>query len=48
MPNYDGTGPLRRGRVVGRGRGRCTQKAGAIPEPDPYPQMREEQEKSVT
>lgn len=23
MPNYDGTGPLNRGRVVGRGIGPC-------------------------
>ena len=23
MPNYDGTGPLKRGRVIGRGRGVC-------------------------
>ncbi|MDD5143594.1 DUF5320 domain-containing protein [Methanoregula sp.] len=23
MPNYDGTGPLKRGRVVGRGMGPC-------------------------
>jgi hypothetical protein len=24
MPNFDGTGPLRRGRIIGRGRGACT------------------------
>jgi hypothetical protein len=23
MPNYDGTGPLKRGRVIGRGLGPC-------------------------
>jgi len=23
MPNYDGTGPLKRGRVIGRGMGPC-------------------------
>jgi hypothetical protein len=23
MPNYDGTGPLKRGRVIGRGMGTC-------------------------
>jgi len=35
MPNYDGTGPLKRGRVIGRGLGACrngsedcTQNAG--------------------
>ena len=24
MPNFDGTGPLKRGRVMGRGLGHCT------------------------
>ncbi|MFA4825802.1 MAG: DUF5320 domain-containing protein [Methanoregula sp.] len=24
MPNFDGTGPLKRGRVIGRGLGPCT------------------------
>lgn len=24
MPNFDGKGPLKRGRVIGRGRGACT------------------------
>ena len=23
MPNYDGTGPLKRGRIIGRGQGPC-------------------------
>jgi hypothetical protein len=23
MPNFDGKGPLKRGRVIGRGRGPC-------------------------
>jgi hypothetical protein len=23
MPNFDGTGPLKRGRIIGRGRGSC-------------------------
>ena len=23
MPDFDGTGPLKRGRVIGRGRGAC-------------------------
>ncbi|MDD1689617.1 MAG: DUF5320 family protein [Methanoregula sp.] len=27
MPNYDGTGPLKRGRVIGRGRGPCRKSA---------------------
>ncbi|OPY36391.1 MAG: hypothetical protein A4E35_01930 [Methanoregula sp. PtaU1.Bin051] len=25
MPNFDGRGPLKRGRVIGRGRGFCSQ-----------------------
>ena len=25
MPNFDGKGPLKRGRVIGRGRGPCRQ-----------------------
>ncbi|MGA2914386.1 MAG: DUF5320 domain-containing protein [Methanoregula sp.] len=25
MPNFDGTGPLKRGRVIGRGLGPCRQ-----------------------
>ncbi|MCK9632236.1 MAG: DUF5320 domain-containing protein [Methanoregula sp.] len=27
MPNYDGTGPLKRGRVIGRGTGSCKKVA---------------------
>jgi hypothetical protein len=27
MPNYDGTGPLKRGRVIGRGMGPCRKNA---------------------
>ncbi len=25
MPNFDGNGPLKRGRIIGRGRGSCKQ-----------------------
>jgi hypothetical protein len=25
MPDYDGNGPLKRGRIIGRGRGPCSQ-----------------------
>ncbi|MDP3564283.1 MAG: hypothetical protein Q8R70_07300 [Methanoregula sp.] len=25
MPNFDGNGPLKRGRVIGRGQGSCRQ-----------------------
>ncbi|HNX18060.1 MAG TPA: DUF5320 family protein [Methanoregula sp.] len=27
MPDFDGTGPLKRGRVIGRGRGPCKQQS---------------------
>jgi len=27
MPDYDGTGPLKRGRVIGRGMGTCRHSA---------------------
>jgi hypothetical protein len=38
MPNYDGTGPLKRGRVIGRGVGPCKKSAaGCMPEEqDPH------------
>jgi hypothetical protein len=26
MPNFDGTGPLKRGRVIGRGLGPCSRR----------------------
>jgi hypothetical protein len=26
MPNFDGTGPLKRGRIIGRGRGPCKKR----------------------
>ena len=32
MPNFDGKGPLKRGRVIGRGRGPCGQ--GGLPPGD--------------
>ena len=31
MPNFDGTGPLKRGRVIGRGRGPCGKQAVCDP-----------------
>ena len=27
MPNFDGNGPLKRGRVIGRGLGHCNRNA---------------------
>jgi hypothetical protein len=26
MPNFDGNGPLKRGRIIGRGQGPCPQR----------------------
>ena len=34
MPIFDGTGPLNRGRVIGRGQGRCRQTAEGCPRKD--------------
>jgi len=34
MPDFDGTGPLKRGRVIGRGLGRCRQDADGCPRKD--------------
>jgi hypothetical protein len=28
MPNFDGTGPLKRGRIIGRGLGPCKKSPG--------------------
>lgn len=30
MPNYDGTGPLKRGRAIGRGLGPCKKSEGCV------------------
>ncbi len=31
MPNFDGTGPLKRGRIIGRGMGHCRQCTEGCP-----------------
>ena len=33
MPNFDGTGPLKRGRVIGRGRGHCNLRDAGFAHP---------------
>ena len=33
MPDFDGTGPLRRGRAIGRGLGPCTKSNECSPCP---------------
>ncbi|MGP8254492.1 MAG: DUF5320 family protein [Methanoregula sp.] len=35
MPNFDGTGPLKRGRLIGRGRGPCRKNAGGNRQQEP-------------
>jgi hypothetical protein len=37
MPNFDGTGPLKRGRVIGRGRGFCKKNADGSRQPEQDP-----------
>ena len=40
MPNFDGTGPLKRGRVIGRGLGACrkgTKTAHRMQRREPWP-----------
>jgi hypothetical protein len=34
MPDFDGTGPLKRGRVIGRGLGPCKKSAGVCSRKD--------------
>lgn len=41
MPNFDGTGPLKRGRAIGRGQGPCG-KEGAYPDCSNCPKRSEE------
>nr|WP_321352615.1 DUF5320 family protein [uncultured Methanoregula sp.] len=48
MPDFDGTGPLKRGRVIGRGRGPCRnedkgcERRTGIPDPVPVQEKPEE------
>jgi hypothetical protein len=44
MPNFDGKGPLKRGRVIGRGRGACIQNANRSCPRDPDPETPENEE----
>jgi hypothetical protein len=44
MPNFDGTGPLKRGRVIGRGRGICMQYAGRCRQQDSDPERPDKRE----
>ena len=37
MPGYDGKGPLKRGRLIGRGRGVCGKNTEGCREPEQEP-----------
>lgn len=47
MPNFDGNGPLKRGRIIGRGRGSCKQTSPECPREDTNPDNRHEDETSA-
>jgi hypothetical protein len=38
MPNFDGTGPLKRGTVIGRGQGNCRKSADRYRQLDTIPE----------
>jgi hypothetical protein len=42
MPNFDGNGPLKRGRVIGRGLGPCNRNAAACARKDSQKESRSE------
>jgi hypothetical protein len=44
MPNFDGNGPLKRGRVIGRGRGPCKQTTPERPREDTNLETQDENE----
>jgi hypothetical protein len=38
MPDFDGNGPLKRGRIIGRGRGPCKQTRYECPREETSPE----------
>jgi hypothetical protein len=40
MPDFDGNGPLKRGRIIGRGRGPCRQTLPGCPREETRPETR--------
>ena len=48
MPNFDGTGPLKRGRIIGRERGPCRQDAEECPRKNTEPEIHDEIETPET
>jgi hypothetical protein len=47
MPDFDGTGPLKRGRIIGRGRGPCRQTSPGCPREEAGPETRHEDKTST-
>ena len=41
MPDFDGNGPLTRGRIIGRGRGPCRQTSFGCPRKETVPKTRQ-------
>lgn len=47
MPNYDGTGPLKRGRIIGRGIGPCHAHPGECLHNEDLPEQEPRQKKTA-
>jgi hypothetical protein len=39
MPDFDGTGPMKRGRVIGRGQGHCRKHDGSCQQQSTEPEL---------
>jgi hypothetical protein len=44
MPNFDGNGPLKCGRLIGRGRGPCTENTPDCAQENSTPEIRHDNE----
>ena len=44
MPNFDGTGPLKRGRIIGRGQGKCRKSTEGCQRRDSDPESPDKKE----
>ena len=42
MPNFDGTGPLKRGRIIGRGMGHCKNRKDPCMRADPDRELQDQ------
>jgi hypothetical protein len=47
MPNFDGAGPLKRGRIIGRGQGSCRKSADGCQRRDSNPENPDKKEASA-